>query len=152
MARFTSINHSCISSKLKLFRFNNSQYSIIISYNIIDLFISYSNPEHFCRNRAYYACLWRAISQMLNNDFFLLFDIIIHKMKQQITENEENLFFGKKIAQVSVVTLKVRKKAKIRNQDNQVPRLTQDTVWKSDKKHKKTPQIKEPRDQPFPNR
>ena len=28
-------------------------------------------------------------------------------MKQQITENEENLFFGKKIAQVSVITLKV---------------------------------------------
>ena len=28
-------------------------------------------------------------------------------MKQQITENEENLFFGKTIAHVSVVTLKL---------------------------------------------
>ena len=73
-------------------------------------------------------------------------------MKQQITENEENLFLGKKIAQVSVVTLKVRKKAKIRNQYSQVPRLTQDTVWDSDKKHKKTSHIREPRDQPFLNR
>ena len=36
---------------------------------------------------------------------FLLFYISINKMKQQITENEENLFFRQKIAQVSVVTL-----------------------------------------------
>ena len=32
-------------------------------------------------------------------------------MKQQITENEENLFFGKKIAQVSVVTLSLASSA-----------------------------------------
>ena len=33
-----------------------------------------------------------------------VFYIIIHNIKQQITENEENLLFGKKVAQVSVVT------------------------------------------------
>ena len=37
-----------------------------------------------------------AIAQKLNGNIdFLLFYIIINKMKQQITENEENLFFGK---------------------------------------------------------
>ena len=35
----------------------------------------------------------------------LLFYIIMNKMKQQITENEENLF-SEKIAQVTVVTLR----------------------------------------------
>ena len=38
---------------------------------------------------------------------FIIF-IIINKMKQQITENKENLFFGIKIAWMSVVTLKRR--------------------------------------------
>ena len=46
----------------------------------------------------------------------------------------------------------VRKKAKIWNQYNQVPHLTQDTVWKSDKKHKKTSQTRGPWGQAFPNR
>ena len=36
---------------------------------------------------------------------FLLFNISINKIKQQITENEENFIFRKN-AQVSVVTLK----------------------------------------------
>ena len=47
--------------------------------------------------------------------------------------------------------VKVRKMAKIRNQYNQVPRLTQDTTWESDKitiRHQK----QEPRGQPFPSR
>ena len=49
---------------------------------------------------AFYECLWRVIAQILNGDFFLkLLYIIIE------TENEENLFSGKKIALVSVVTL-----------------------------------------------
>ena len=52
---------------------------------------------------AYNACLWRTVDQILNGEFFeKLFYIIINKMKQQITENEENLFFEKKIAQVTL--------------------------------------------------
>ena len=46
---------------------------------------------------------------------------------------------------------KVRKTAKIKNQYNQAPHLTQDTTWKSDKitiRHHK----QEPRGQPFPSR
>ena len=46
---------------------------------------------------------------------------------------------------------KVRKMAKIRNQYNQVPHLTQDTTWESDQitiRHHK----QEPRVQPFPSR
>ena len=46
---------------------------------------------------------------------------------------------------------KVRKTAKIRNKYNQVPHLTQDTTWESDKitiRHHK----QEPRRQPFPRR
>ena len=39
---------------------------------------------------------------------------------------------------------KVRKNAKIRNQYNQVPHLTKDTTWESDKKHKKTFHTSEP--------
>ena len=45
----------------------------------------------------------------------------------------------------------VRKKTKIRNRYNQVPHLTQDTTWESDKitiRHHK----QEPRGQPFPSR
>ena len=58
--------------------------------------------------RAHYACLYRAIAQILNGDFFLLlFYIIIHKMKQQITENEENLFLGKKMPRCQFRDLKV---------------------------------------------
>ena len=45
-----------------------------------------------------------------------------------------------------------KKKAKIKNRYNQVPHLTQDTVWESDKKHKKNSHTREPRGQPFPNR
>ena len=46
--------------------------------------------------------------------------------------------------------IKVRKTPKIRNQSNQVPHLTQDTTWESDKitiRHYK----QEPRGKPFPN-
>ena len=49
------------------------------------------------------------------------------------------------------VRVKVRKMAKISNQYNQVPNLTQDTTWEVNKnaiKHHK----QEPRDQPFPSR
>ena len=35
------------------------------------------------------------------------------------------------------IILKVRKKAKIRNQYNQVPHLTKDTIWESDKSSRK---------------
>ena len=55
------------------------------------------------------------------------------------------------IAQIlSTKIVKVRKAAKIRNQYNQVPHLTQYTTWESDKntiKHHK----QEPRGQPFPS-
>ena len=47
--------------------------------------------------------------------------------------------------------VKVRKVAKIRNRYNQLPHLTQDTTWESNKntiKHHK----EEPRGQPFPSR
>ena len=47
--------------------------------------------------------------------------------------------------------MKVSKAAKIRNRYNQVPHLTQDTIWEIDKftaKHHK----QEPRGQPFPSR
>ena len=44
---------------------------------------------------------------MLNGDIdFLLFYISINKMKPEIAENEENVFFGKN-AQVSMKTLKM---------------------------------------------
>ena len=96
MARFTSINHPSISSKLNLFWCKKSQYAINISYHIIDLFIFHFIPEHFWRKNAYYACLRRAIAQILNGDIdFVLCYIIINKMKQQITENKEIYFFGK---------------------------------------------------------
>ena len=44
--------------------------------------------------------------------------------------------------------IKVRKVAKIRNRYNQVPHLTQDTTWESDKNTTK----REPRGQPFLSR
>ena len=37
-----------------------------------------------------------------------------------------------------LLDIKVRKKAKIRNQYNQIPHLTQDTIWESDKNTRKT--------------
>ena len=40
--------------------------------------------------------------------------------------------------------LKMNKKAKIRNQYNQVPHLTQETTWESDKTHKHYTQEKSP--------
>ena len=46
---------------------------------------------------------------------------------------------------------KVRKMAKIRNRYNQVPHLTRDTTWESDKKHNKHNKG-EPRGQPIPSR
>ena len=49
--------------------------------------------------------LWGHSSRVCDISCFKLFYIIINKMKQQITKNEENLFFGEKNAQVSVVTL-----------------------------------------------
>ena len=45
----------------------------------------------------------RAIAQILNGNiyiFFLLFLYHYYKMKKEITENEENLFFRRKNAQV----------------------------------------------------
>ena len=42
-----------------------------------------------------------------------------------------------------------RIKAQIRNQYNQVPHLTQDTIWENEQQHKKTSHIREPRGQPF---
>ena len=51
----------------------------------------------------------------------------------------------------STISKKVRKVAKIRNQSNQVPQLTQDTTWESDKntiKHHKG----KPRGQLFPSK
>ena len=46
---------------------------------------------------------------------------------------------------------KVGKRAKIRNRYNQVPHLTQDTTWESDK-HTIRHHKQEPRGQPFPSR
>ena len=45
-------------------------------------------------------------SSKLNGEKKLLFYMLINKMKQQITENEEKLFSGKNV-QMSVVTLNV---------------------------------------------
>ena len=61
------------------------------------MFITFFVLEHFWKWEVYYACLCSAIAQILNGDFnvFLLFYIIINKMKHQITENEENLFIEK---------------------------------------------------------
>ena len=42
----------------------------------------------------YYACVRIAIAQILNGDIDFNIFIIINKMKQQITENKENLFFA----------------------------------------------------------
>ena len=46
------------------------------------------------------------------------------------------------------------KKANIKNQRNQVPHLTRDTIWESDKtlKQAETSHTREPRGQPFPSR
>ena len=44
--------------------------------------------------------------------------------------------------------MKVKKNAKIKNRYNQVPHLTQDTIWESDK----TSHTREPRSQSFPSR
>ena len=92
----------------------NSEYQIPIQtppselYHFIDLFISHFVPEHLGENGVLCMSLKCHIAQILNVDIsVLLFYIIINKMKYQITENEENLSFGKKNAQVSVVTLKV---------------------------------------------
>ena len=41
---------------------------MIISYHIIDLFISYFRLEHFGEKRVYYACVRIAIAQILNGD------------------------------------------------------------------------------------
>ena len=53
--------------------------------------------------------------------------------------------------QTARLVIKVRKATKIRNQYNEVPHLTQDTTWESDKntiKHYN----REPRGQPFPSK
>ena len=47
-------------------------------------------------------------------------------------------------------TSKVRKKAEIRTRYNQVPHLTQDTTWESNKNTKKKHHQQEQRGQPFP--
>ena len=47
--------------------------------------------------------------------------------------------------------LKVRKAAKFRNRCNQLPHLTGDTIWKSDKNNTIKHHKQEPRGQPFPN-
>ena len=50
-----------------------------------------------------------------------------------------------------LIVKKIRKAAKIQNRYNQVPHLTQDTTWESDKniiKHHK----REPIGQPFPSK
>ena len=44
--------------------------------------------------------------------------------------------------QISILVLKVRKAAKIKNRYNQVPHLTQDTTWENDKKHNLTSQTR----------
>ena len=49
-------------------------------------------------------------------------------------------------------TIKERKKEKIRKQYNQVPHLTQEIIWESKKKHRKTSHTREQRGQPFPSR
>ena len=52
---------------------------------------------------------------------------------------------------VCYLCFKIRKRAKIRNQYNQVPHLSQDTTRKSDK-HTIRHHKQEPRGQPFPSR
>ena len=87
-----------------------SQYAIIISYDIIDLFISYFGPEHFWIKGALFMSLNSHSSNTKRCHWFLLSFMIINKMKQQITENKENLYFGiKNCAGVSRVAM-VREK------------------------------------------
>ena len=73
-------------------------------------------------------------------------------MTQTVAENSR---MSVKYHQVIVISFKpsmeVRKTARIRNQCNQVPHLSQDIKWESDKltvRHHK----REPRGQPFPSR
>ena len=47
---------------------------------------------------------------------------------------------------------KVRKKVKIRNRCNQVQHLTQDTIWKSHKKHEKTSHTRQPTGSAVPSK
>ena len=47
--------------------------------------------------------------------------------------------------------IKVKQRAKPRNRYNQVPQLTRDTIWISDKIQKNT-HTRDPRDQSFPSR
>ena len=47
---------------------------------------------------------------------------------------------------------KIKKKATIRYRYNQMPHLTQDTIWESDEKHMKTSHTKESRGHPFPSK
>ena len=71
---------------------------------------------------------------------------VFSKLLNQMNEKE-----AKDICNYISNAMMVRKVAKIRNQSNQVPHLTQDTTWESDKntiKHHK----QEARGQPFPSR
>ena len=52
----------------------------------------------------------------------------------------------------AVQFMRVRKTAKIRNQYNQVPPLTQDTTWEVTKSQLDITNYLESRDQPFPSR
>ena len=65
----------------------------------------------------------------------------------ELCDNYQNLV----LARTHFVHLKVRNKAKIRNQYNQVPQLIQGTIWESDK-HKKTSHTGEPRGLTYPSR
>ena len=50
---------------------------------------------------------------------------------------------------VVVKVMKVRKEEQIRNRYNQVPNMTQDTIWESDKNTRKKMHSREPRGQHF---
>ena len=62
----------------------------------------------------------------------------IHK-RGTLKRSVRNLLDGLKMSDgtKTQIIIKIRKKAKIRNRYNQIPNLTQDTIWEGDKNHKK---------------
>ena len=97
MAIFASINHSSISIKLKLFWCNNSQYAVIISYSIIDIFSSASALNIYRENYGVLGILpLKCYSSHTKRCYhFLFFDTNINNMKQQIKKMKK-IYFSEK--------------------------------------------------------
>ena len=74
---------------------------------------------------AYYACLWRAIAQILYGEKKLNQSIFINKMKQHIAKKEEHLFLGKNRQGVSSDLKEESKVANCDSVDHQACSLLQ---------------------------